>query len=134
MVIKMAKCDADSKSVEKVAKRLMRKKLSAEKYPKNGIILLLLICAKVFGLQLLLSEIFLHFFLRFRTQHRILYFVIPLSNSCQNFCLFILFKHFSILKPNTDEMAKKKEKHILKMCLRIPFYCTSIPGYTQWKG
>ncbi len=61
----MAKCDADSKSVEKVAKRLMRKKLSAEKYPKNGIILLLLICAKVFGLQLLLSEIFCIFFYGF---------------------------------------------------------------------
>ncbi len=39
--------DADFEAVENVANRIMRKKLSAKKWQKNGVFLLLLLCAKI---------------------------------------------------------------------------------------
>jgi hypothetical protein len=66
MGIKNAEFDADFESVEKVAKKRMRKKLPNKKRDrKKWKCLLLLLCVKVFGLQLFCG--FVHFSQQIRT-------------------------------------------------------------------
>jgi hypothetical protein len=79
MGMKKVEFDADFGSVEKGAKNQCEKRLLTKKRQKNGVFLLLLLCAKVFDLYIF-GVNFFAFFQQFRTRHRILRFMVPISN------------------------------------------------------
>ncbi len=70
----IAEFDVGFESVDKVAKKLMLKRLSMKKWQKNGVIGVF----DFYWVQNFFVRIFLHFFLRIRTQHQILRLMLPI--------------------------------------------------------
>ncbi len=78
MDIKNAEFDADFDSIEKAAKNRMGKNLSTKKWKKNWAFYFHY-CVHNFSVYNLLGW-FLHFFQQIWTEHRILHFMVPISN------------------------------------------------------
>ncbi len=75
-------------------------------------------CVQKFSNCNLLGWTFLQFFHRFELSNEFC----ALWNSYRVFGKY-LYQHFFLnWKPNADETAQKNDKHILSMCLWIPFY------------
>ncbi len=86
MDIQNAEFDADFESIEKAAKK------SHEKVKEEWSFWPLLLCEKVVGLYLFLSD-FLHFYQQIWIEHQILLFTMPISN-LEKKCYAYIYHHY----------------------------------------